>query len=196
MEIKRVQFPSTEAFINELRRRFRRYSDLGGLPTPYSALAIMLRELGHIPKLDLFILGKEEEVSRVLNPAEVVTVWDFYGCCEEIIRFVKGNDADLPVPAGLGSGSVSAATPVPQFQSCNRNRVGGEVVSGKWPPRGMSNEDYARRWREHRPQFVDHGCVYCGRWGHGAAKCWYLNPELRPEGWKSEGGLWVFEPRK
>jgi hypothetical protein len=90
MGIKRVQFPSTEAFINELRRRFRRYSDLGGLPMPYSALAIMLRELGHIPKLDLFILGKEDEVSGVVNPAEAVTVWDFYGCCEEIIGFVKG----------------------------------------------------------------------------------------------------------
>ena len=125
MGIKRVQFPSTEASINELRRRSRRYSDLGGLLTPYSALAIMLRELGRIPKLDLFILGKEEEVSRVVNPAEAVTVWDFYGCCEEIIGFVKGKDADLPVPAGLGSGSVSAVAPVPQVQSWNRNPVGG-----------------------------------------------------------------------
>lgn len=64
----------------------------------------------------MFILGKEE-VSRIANPAEVVTVWDFHGCCEEIIRLVKGKDADLPVPAGLGSGSVSAAAPVPQVQS-------------------------------------------------------------------------------
>ncbi|KAJ6089479.1 hypothetical protein N7467_004695 [Penicillium canescens] len=105
----------------------------------------MLRELGHIPKLVLLILGKEEEeeVSRLVNPAEAVTVWDFYGCCEEIIGFVKGKDADLPVPVGLGSGLVSAAAQVPQVQSWNRNPVGGEVVTGKWPPRGMSNEDSA-----------------------------------------------------
>jgi hypothetical protein len=117
MDIKRAQFPSSEVFINELRRRFGRYSDLGSLLTPYSALAIILRELGPIPKLDLIILGKEEDVSRIANPAEVVSVWDFYGCCEEIIRLVMGKDADLPVPAGLGSVSVSAAAPVSRVQS-------------------------------------------------------------------------------
>jgi hypothetical protein len=46
--------------------------------------------LGPIPKLDLIILGKEEDVSRIANPAEVVSVWDFYGCCEEIIRACYG----------------------------------------------------------------------------------------------------------
>ncbi|OQD84522.1 hypothetical protein PENANT_c012G09464 [Penicillium antarcticum] len=86
MEIKRVQFPSTEIFVHELRRRFRRYSDLGGMPTPYSALAIFLRELGNgnVPPLADFILAKEEEISRLVDPGVIVTVWDFYAACEEM----------------------------------------------------------------------------------------------------------------
>ncbi|KAJ5297866.1 hypothetical protein N7508_008115 [Penicillium antarcticum] len=69
-----------------------------------------------------------------------------------------------------------------------------ERVMQKWPPVGMSNEEYAQRWRESQPQFIQGSCVFCERWGHGTGKCWYLVPELQPERWKPEAGIWVFGP--
>jgi hypothetical protein len=63
-----------------------------GLPTAYSALTILFKELGggKVPGLEGFVLVKEGELARLPDPARIVTVWDFYGACKEVLGLLRG----------------------------------------------------------------------------------------------------------
>lgn len=65
------------------------------------------------------------------------------------------------------------------------------------PPPGIGDDEHAKAWRETGYQFTDSNqCTFCEKYGHGPARCMYLNPNLRNTHWQPDPTLWVYKEGK
>ena len=92
----RSQFSKREQFLNVLKCRYQRLSDLkGGIP-PLYAKHIMLSELTEALELETFVLAKDNELNAVRNPVEDITSTDFYRYSRAIWNYIIPMNAESP----------------------------------------------------------------------------------------------------
>lgn len=169
--MKRSFYASISQYVDDYRLSIRISNNLGCTITPYCACLLLLRELE--PELPTWTASIE--LAFASTAATTLRERDFLKLCATAIE--KGNDLDQR------RAQADSATTL-------------DWKRASWPRKGTSFEEHARDLRSQEPQYNGDKCVYCRYQGHGASRCLYLNPELRPEDWTPPTrGLWAYQYR-
>ena len=194
-KFSRSQFTINEDFIYAVKLRYKAVCDLNGELPPYYALETMLSELSDVLELSGFIVVKDNELNAIEKPAKTITIIDFYRYSTAILDYVKSSNTDSLALSALKkritnlSGSLS--TPVSNSNTNNNNTT----LTNK-PLKGVSAEEYVRKWLAHKPERSDNGnCSYYGK-RHGVSRCFYLYPKLRYLGQILSLGLQIYNLKK
>ena len=191
-KLSRSQFTTNEEFIYTVKLRYKAICDLNRELPLYYALETMLLELSDIPELSGFIVVKDNELNAIEKPAKTITIIDFYRYSTAILDYVKSSNTDSLALSALKKRitNLSGSPPTPATNSNTTNN--NNTLTNK-PPKGVSAEEYIRKWLAHKLERSDNGnCSYCGK-RHRVSRCFYLYPELRYLGWILSLGLWIYK---
>ncbi|KAJ5171956.1 hypothetical protein N7492_004549 [Penicillium capsulatum] len=188
LSIRRSDFARTDDFVCRFRDKYLEVHEGGIGITPYLAVLMLLEQLEKddrhvVTSIIATIYSKtvDKDRWRIFKP------WDFQKVCEKTLDLLK--KVDTPA-TGL------AAPHVPDtFDKLIDVSAHSSDMKTHCPAPGISPEQHVKAWCERQPQMNDMGqCTYCMYPFHGPARCFYLNPYLRPLDWKPQDTMWIFKP--
>jgi hypothetical protein len=177
-KLSRSQFTTNKDFIYTIKLRYKAVYNLNRELPLYYALETILSELSDILELSGFIVIKDNELNAIEKPAKTITIIDFYRYSTTILDYIKSSNTDSlalsTLKKRITNPSRSLSTPVSNSNTNNNNTT----LTNK-PPKGVSAEEYIRKWLAHKPERSDNGnCSYYGK-RHGVSRYFYLYPKLR-----------------
>jgi hypothetical protein len=173
---KRDNYGTISQFITAFKRLVRDSNQMDMVITPYMATIILLQEL----EAELPVWTMNVKLSLPKDKGRDVDLNTFQQTCTEAEDEGSRLERQLlstPATSRLTQRETSSSRP-------RRNA----------PPNGKKPEDWVKEWKDRERQQTSAGkCVYCGGTGHGPKTCFYLNPQIRPPGWRiRQRDLWCY----
>lgn len=185
MFIERKDFATIREFVVEARTRIATTNRSKMKITLYQAASILLKNLED--ELESSVTHKVMKMNEDPGIYDNYTESQYLALCHEIIDHSRGKDMD-------NNYTAAAITTSSRGDEADEEDYEG-WKQRSWPRIGRSFADHAKRLRT-KPD-IDGKCGYCHKEGHGAASCFYLNPEERPSKWQPGiRGLWAYQFRK
>lgn len=185
LTVQRSGFANTAEFVCSFRDKYLELEEKGVVLSPYLAFFMLLQqlELDDRPIVTSIIIMIHGKTANMDN-WRIFKHRDFQKVCEKILESL-----DKATPGTQGA--------VPHASILSENLLDVSPLGGKIhsPAPGVSPEVHVKAWCEKQPQMNELGqCTYCTYPFHGPAKCFYLNPYLRPLDWKPVDNMWVYKP--
>lgn len=163
-------YDSLSSFLLEFNNRLSQLWDMKIEVAPMTALYFLTSVVNQV----------DGDITRKLidltPKAESITKTEYYKCIRDIREILRSYSTKPFV------GSTVSHTGESKKDESNKDNKKKRPSNN--PPKGVSPDDHAKKQRESTTK----PCGHCGTRTHSAKTCWFLCPDLRPEGWKSRNG--------
>ena len=164
-------------FLLEFNNRLSRLWDMDMDIPPMTALCFLTSAIN---KVDGDIARKLIDLTPKIK---VITTTEYYICIRDIRETLQSYSTKPFVGSAVQTGEPKKDKPPKEKKKRSANN----------PPKGISPDDHTKKQRE----ITTKPYGYCGIRRHLAKTCWFLCPDLRPEGWNPPewaANIWVYKP--
>ncbi|RDW86082.1 uncharacterized protein DSM5745_02724 [Aspergillus mulundensis] len=176
-DMRAAQFGKISEFIGAYLDAWDVGNQLGVAPTPGVAAIFILREIK--AEMTAWVVVKESTITEA--NLKSCTEDHFRRLCDDARAQAESNEEMQKIPLAASANKLNRGPDIP-------------ALALKGPGEGVSDKDHANEMRGIKPQTDANGyCAYCGCGRHMARGCFYLRPDLRPEGWTPRHGIWALK---
>jgi hypothetical protein len=138
----------------------------------------MLLELSDILELSGFIIIKDNELNTIKKPTKTITIIDFYRYSTTILDYIKSSNTDSLALSTLKKRitNLSRSPPTP---ATNSNTTNNNIALTNKPLKGISIEEYIKKWLAYKLERSDNGNYSYYSKRHRVSRYFYLYPKLR-----------------